>query len=251
MKPALRKGISGLATALLLALAAPAVHAGEFDALAGAWLYDVRGIYVDRGQTLDFQRDLGLSGRSPTLLSAAYVPDHAWYPIAAIDYQRIAVEGTGTVTAQSSIGLPLLQIPFSVSDRVDSRVALNDLDGTLELKLPIPHVQAGLGAMLKYVDGDVVVDDQTSGRVVDDHVHTLIPLVYARLGAHLSEWLRLDVSGGWIADDNDEADQERATLTANWGVFAVTAGWQRAHYRIGDQLDARVSGALLGLNLIF
>lgn len=234
--------------ALLLGFA-PVLQAAEFRAVAGHWRYDLTGQVTDRGQTYDFERDLGLrpSGRRSLLLD--YDTKAGW-PDFAVSYSQFGAQGERSETGTVGIG----PIPIgSETRRLAADADFDDFDLTARLPLRLGSASLSLGLTVKRLRGELVIDDSEEPAPRRQNYDEIFPELHAQLRWPWSRFLTLAATLQGIEYRGSAASEYRAALELRLGRLLLEGGWQEKRYEItldNYRLDSRLNGALLRAGFI-
>lgn len=237
-----------IALVLLSLSAATPLQAGEFRAALGSWRYDLSGDVTDRGETFDFEKDLGLgaSGRRSLLLE--YDTPARWPDLAA-SFSQLGARGERTETrpAPLPIGPPQTR-------RLATDVDFDDYDLTVRVPLRVAAAVVSLGLSAKRLRGEVVIDDSDEPAPRHQTYDEVFPQLHAQLRWPLSRFLTLAVAAQGIEYQGSKAAEYRVAAEIRlWKRAQIEFGWQEKRYEItldDYRLDARLDGALLRLGVL-
>lgn len=227
----------------------PVLQAAEFRVGLGGWRYELSGSVTDRGETFDFDNDLGLrtSGRRSLLLE--FDTKKGW-PDFAASFSQIGAQGQHEETSTIGIG----PIPIEMGTRtLTSDADFNDYDLTARVPLRVGRAVISFGLTAKRLRGDLVIDDSEEPAPRRQNYDEVFPALHAQLRWPLSRFLTLAGAVQGIEYNGSKASEYRAALELRLLKLLVEVGWQEKRYEItldDYRLDARLDGALLRLGFL-
>jgi hypothetical protein len=218
--------------------------AAEFRVGLGGWRYDLSGFVTDRGETFDFENDLGLqaSGRRSLLLE--FDTKEGW-PDFAASFSQIGAQGERTGPCTAGVAQCLIDPePRRLATDTDFR----DYDLAARVPLRVGGAVVSFGLAVKQLRGNLVIDDSDEPAPRRQDYDEVFPELHVQLRWPLSRFLTLAGAVQGIEYNGSKAVEYRAALELRVLKLLVEAGWQEKRYEItldNYRLDARLDGTLL------
>lgn len=238
------RAVQGVAVLLLIACGSAQA---EFRAVVGRWDYDLSGFVVDRGETYDFERDLGVQATGRRSVRLELGTPEGWPDLAA-SFTELGARGQ----REESFDLesPLLPLPIeSEPRRITSDADFDDLDLTARVPLQWGPAAVALGLTAKRLRGTVLIDDSDQPAPRRQEYDEVFPQLHADLRWPVTGFLALNAGLQGISYQGSRAVEWRAAVELRLlRRLLLEAGWQKKGYEItvgDDRLDATLDGALL------
>lgn len=222
----------------------PPLPAAEFRVALGSWRYDLSGFVTDRGETFNFENDLGLQASGRRSLQLEYGTPEGW-PDFAASFTQLGAQGERTGPCTAGIAQCLID---PQPRRLATDVDFDDYDLTARIPLSVRNAAVSLGLTAKWLRGDLVIDDSDEPAPRRQNYDEVFPELHVQLRWPLSRFLTLAGAAQGISYGGSKATEYRAALELRLLKLLVEIGWQEKRYEItldDYRLDARLDGALL------
>ncbi len=227
----------------------PAPQAAEFRATLGNWRYDLSGFVTDRGESFDFENDLGLEPSGRRSLSLEYDTNEGW-PDFSASFNQIGAQGERTGPCTAGIAQCLID---PQPRRLATDADFKDYDLAAHVPIRLGRAAVSLGLAARWLRGDLVIEDSDEPAPRRQNYDELFPELHVQLRWPLSRFLTLAGAAQGIEYRGSKATEYRAALELRLLKLLIEAGWQEKRYEItldDYRLDARLGGALLRFGLL-
>jgi hypothetical protein len=220
----------------------------ELRALFGGWHPELAGSVTDRGETFDFQDDLGLdaSGRRSVLLELD--TGRGRWPDWSASYSPLAAAGAREHETA------LIVVPGETR-RLAATADFDDYDLTARYPLRWRAFQLSLGLSVKRLRGVIVIEDSEEPAPRRERYDEIFPQLHAGLRWRLGSLMHLVGQAQGVEYDGSRAVEYRAAAELRvLEPLLLELGWQEKRYKIGLSdyaLDAKLDGFLLRVGLLF
>lgn len=237
-----------IAAVALLCAFSTSGFAIELRALFGGWHPEVAGFVTDRGETFDFQDDLGLdaSGRRSVLLELD--TGRGLWPDWSAGYSPLAAAGA----REHQTGI--LVVPGQTR-RLAASADFEDYDLTARYPLRWRALQLSLGLSAKRLSGVIVIEDSEEPAPRRERYDEVFPQLHAGLRWRLGSLMHLVGQAQGVEYEGSRALEYRAVAELRvLEPLLLELGWQKKRYRISLSdyvLDAKLDGLLLRVGFLF
>jgi hypothetical protein len=253
-----------LAVLALLCLLPAVANADDFSLKLGLWDYGVRGNIDDNGDVIRLNSAHGRVKAQPqTQVQLHYGYHGGWWPDLSLGYVHLGATGTNLASGSFQIGgINVINGQTNLLGGIN----LNDFDLGLDWRLhytPRLRIEAGFEA--KYLGGHATIVGITQesaiiiplgGPIVQESILKLsepVPLAHLSAEARPWPWLRLGLSGGYIAYGGNHLGELRLGADLHiWRPLYLSAGYQLQAYKVLDDpyiVDARIGGPTAGITI--
>ena len=147
-----------------------------------------------KGNSVDVKNDLNLG--SSKNVDAYLQIGLPVLPTIKLEYLPTNYKGDGKASKKFTFG----NYSFTATERIKSKIKMNQYDLSLFYSLPVPVITPRLGVAVKYLDGYVDVSTSTLKKHTRAKINTPIPMVYAGINLSVPALpLEFDVEGKAIA----------------------------------------------------
>lgn len=244
------------ATATLALLAAGSAHAtgGVLGISAGAnwWFHEPDGDleFDDGGEfSLDESSDgIGLDSDNDANLWLQWDHFIPVLPSIRLEHTNLGQSGDGNISAEFA--------GVTFDEDVDSELTFDQTDLTFYwTPIPLPYVDIDVGVNIKYIDGELIIDGETSGEESASFSGP-VPMAYGRLGLDIpGTRVRGEASIKTLPVSDSEITDTQVQVIYKWWYSGVTVGYRDIRVDFDDfddfTVDATFSGPYAGAFLRF
>ncbi|MEM7219445.1 MAG: TIGR04219 family outer membrane beta-barrel protein [Pseudomonadota bacterium] len=171
-------------------LAAPATADIEFGMYAGggAWMQDISGSATSGADNLDLVDDLGFADKSNNYFYGAFEHPIPLLPNVRIEHTSLAQTGEGVLNRSIEFNGET----FNLAAELNSEIDISQTDALLYWGLLDTVVDLDVGVGVRFLDGFVMVRDETTFTNSTAEFDTPVPMVYGAARADLP------FSGFWV-----------------------------------------------------
>lgn len=245
-----------LGAGVIAAFAAPAAQALEVGVGAQLWSHQAKGDFQYQGDewSVDDSKDgFGLDRNQDGVIWANFQHPVPLVPNLQVMHTRLGTDGEGEVTVKRDFG----DETYTAGQDVVTDLQLDQTDFTLYYR-PLDRVLTfDFGVNVKYVDGEVQVENEDGSQQEQTDFSGPLPMLYARAAIDLPlTGLRLEGAGSAVSYDGHSLTDLRGGL--RYDVVAglgVEAGYRQLRLELDDlddvDTDMRVEGPYAGVSFVF